>query len=410
MAVDYDPGQSQVIADPYPVFHRLQAEDPVHWSELQQAWLLTRRADIVAVLHDPRFSNATRLQAALDSLPESGPAELTAVGQRMATVLAYLDPPAHTRLRRLVNDAFRPRVMQGLRPRIQAFADLLLDPVQGKERMDLIADFAYPLTVLVGATMLGLPFQDLGRLAQWGDAFSMLAGPELVSSELRQEAERAMLELTEYFRDVLAQRRKRPGEDAISALIGGDAPGDRLSDDELTSACLMILLGGHRNLRNLMGIALLTLLRHPEQAAALQAEPALMPTAVEELLRYDFIEQGLTRVALDEVEIGGKTIQRGQMVLLLLGAANRDPVFYHEPDQLELRRRDNRHIAFGAGAHVCPGASLSRMVLEIAIATVLRRLPGLRLMVEAPPREERLGGRGLTALPVMFSPGPPRAR
>lgn len=410
MAIQYDPRNPDVCENPYPAYHRLRDQDPVHWSELQQAWLLTRRADIVAVLHDPRFSNAARLQAALQSLPEGGRAELTTVSQRMATILAYLDPPAHTRLRRLVNDAFRPRVIQGLRPRIQALADILLDVVQDKGRMDLIADFAYPLTVLVGATMLGLPLQDLGRLAQWGDAFSLLAGPELISSELRQGAERAMLELTDYFQDVVSQRRKSPGEDVISALIGDEGQGDQLTDDELTSACLMILLGGHRNLRNLIGIAILTLLRHPEQLAALHEDPALMPTAVEELLRYDFIEQGLTRVALDDVEIGGKTIRRGQIVLLLLGAANRDPAHYTEPDRLDLCRRDNRHMAFGAGVHVCPGASLSRMVLEIALATVLRRLPKLRLAMDVPPREERLGGRGLTSLPVTFSPALPRPR
>jgi len=403
MPVQYDPLAPDVRADPYPHYHRLRAEAPIHWNELVGAWVLTRYDDMVAVLRDPRFSSAARLVAALAPLGEVGQEELVAVRQTMSVVLAYQDSPAHTRLRRLTHAAFRPQLAEDLRPRIADHVDLLLAVVRDRGRMDVIHDLAYPLTVLTGAEMLGLPPRDLGRLARWSDDISALSGMELSDPETRRRAERATRELSEYFRDTIAERRARPRGDTISALMAVAADGDRLTEDELVAACVTVLLGGHRNLRNAIGVAVLTLLSNPEQLALLHADPALIGVAVEELLRYDFIEQGVTRVATTDIEIGGATIRAGEAVLLVLGAAQRDPAYFAEPDRLDLARQENRHLAFGHGTHFCPGAPMTRMVLEVVLTAILR-LPQLTLATPAPQREPRPGGRGLVSLPVTFAP------
>lgn len=405
MPLQFDSRRPELQDNPYPYYGRLRNEDPVHWSEPHQAWVLTRYADVSAVLRDPRFSAAARLRDALDSLPPAAQAELAVVAGAVSKTLAYLDLPEHTRLRRLVNIAFQPRVVETLRPQIQKVADALIDRVQDSGHMDVVSDYAHPLRLLVSAEMLGLPAGDIEELMQWVDEFTTSASVHgLGDPGPRRCAERAMGRLTGYFRTVLEERRQRPGGDLISALLTAQYDGDRLDDDELVAACLMLFIGGNQSTRAIVSIGILALLRHPDQLNALYEDRSRIGSAVEELLRYDALNQGLIRIAIQEVVLGGKTIHRGERVLLLLTAANRDPAQFTAPDRLDVERNPNRHIAFGSGVHFCTGAPLGRAVIQIALSTVVSRLPELRLAAETVEWRDGLRAHGLMSLPVSFLP------
>ncbi len=399
MAAEFDLLAPEVRADPYPLYDFLRAWDPVHWSEEAARWILTRYADISAVLRDGRFS-ADRATQFMRLLGAEEREHLGALEAGLARQLLFIDPPDHTRLRRLVNAAFTPRVVERMRARIQEIVDDLLDAVAPRGRMDVIADLAYPLPSIVIAEMLGVPPADRDRFKRWSDDLAAFIGlsPALVESARR--AQGSMLEFADYFREIIAARRAQPGEDLLSALIAAEAQGDVLSEEELLANCILLLAAGHETTTNLIGNGLLALLRHPDALARLRREPDLIRSAVEELLRYDSPVQATARLAKADVEVGGRTIQAGQGVVLLLGAANRDPEQFPDPHALDLARADNRHLAFGAGAHFCVGAPLARLEGQIAIGTVLRRFPDLRL-VDAPLAwRESVAFRGLESLPV----------
>ena len=306
--------------------------------------------------------------------------------------MLFRDPPDHTRLRALVNRAFTPRVIENLRSRIQQIVEQLLDRAQDAGAMDVIADLAYPLPVTVICDMLGVPPGDRDRIRQWSadvarslDAIGLPADPEIV--ERGRSARHA---LGDYFRGLIPERRTRPQADLLSLLIAAEERGDRLSEGELLAMCI------------LLGNGMLALLRHPEQLTRLRSEPALIQSAVEELLRYDSPVQRTARMTTVGVELGGRKIDEGSMVVAAIGAANRDPAHFADPDRLDISRRDNHHIAFGFGIHFCPGAPLARVEGQIAIGALLRRMPGLRLQVLTPEWRESSTLRGLKALPVMF--------
>ena len=390
----FDPFLPDFRANPFPHYRRLREAEPVHKSPLG-FWVLSRYDDCVSVLRDQRFGREG-FEALLEAMYG------TAQGERLPRSMLFQDPPDHTRLRALVSRAFTPRVVEGLRPRIQQIVDDIVDRARDARSMEVIGDLAYPLPVTVISEMLGVPAGDHASIRQWSadiarslDAIGLALEPEVV--ERGRVARRA---IGEYFRQLLPERRRHPRNDLLSLLIAAEEAGDKLSEPELLSTCVLLYIAGHETTVNLIGNGLLALLRHPDQLARLRADPGLVPSAVEELLRYDGPVQQTARFATADVELGGQRIDKGAMVVTLIGAANRDPAQFPDPDRLDVGRADNRHIAFGFGIHFCLGAPLARLEGQVALGTLVRRLPDLALASDHVEWRESQVLRGLKALPV----------
>ena len=392
----FNPMDPAFVADPYPTYHRLRAEDPVHHSPLG-FWVLTRYEDVSAVLRDPRFIK--------EPLAALVAARFGAdVPRGIGLSMLDRDPPDHTRLRSLVSKAFTPRVVEGLRPRIQQIVDGLIARAQAAGSMDLIEEFAYPIPVNVICEMMGVPVEDHERFKSWSldiarGLDSILLPPD---SDVPRRSAAARHAISDYFRQLIAARRASARGDLLSALIAAEEAGDKLNEEELIATCILLLIAGHETTVNLIGNGVLALLRHPDELRRLRQTPALITSAVEELLRYDGPVQRTARVAGDDVTIGGRTIRKGDMVMPFIGAADRDPAQFPDPDRLDLARSDNRHIAFGWGIHFCLGAPLARVEGQIAIDTLVRRLPRLALIEEHAEYRHSLTLRGLKTLPVKF--------
>jgi pimeloyl-[acyl-carrier protein] synthase len=392
----FNPMDTEFLADPYPTYHRLRAEDPVHQSPLG-FWVLTRYEDVSAVLRDPRFIK--------EPLAALVAARFGAdVPRGMGLSMLDRDPPDHTRLRALVSKAFTPRVVEGLRPRIREIVDGLIVRAQAVGAMDLIEEFAYPIPVNVICELMGVPVQDHERFKGW--SLDIARGLDSIwlppDSEVPRRSAAARHAISGYFRELIAARRASPRGDLLSALIAAEEAGDKLSEEELVATCILILIAGHETTVNLIGNGVLALLRHPDELDRLRRTPALITSAVEELLRYDGPVQRTARVASDDATIGGRTIRTGDMVMPFIGAADRDPAQFPDPDRLDLSRGDNRHLAFGWGIHFCLGAPLARVEGQIAIDALVRRLPRLALVGDTPEYRQSLTLRGLKTLPVKF--------
>lgn len=335
-------------------------------------WVLSPYAETMAVLRDPRFGH--------DNLGHADPAAAEPIFQWLTRTMLFLDPPAHTRLRGLVVRAFTARRVEALRPRIEAIVDALIDEAMASGGMDIVADFAYRLPVIVICDMLGVPEADRGYFLYESRIRGRVLDPVPLSREEFDEANQSVAELDGYFRRLFAYRRDNPGEDLTTALLAARDADDRLTDEEVLSNIGLLFGAGHETTANFIANAVLALERNPTQRALLQSDPALIPAAVEELLRYDSPVQLTGRRALEDVDILGQTIARGEEVIVLLGGANHDPAaFEGDPDTLEVTRRNVRPISFGGGIHHCLGAQLARIEGEIAISKLLRRLPGMRL-------------------------------
>jgi cytochrome P450 len=289
------------------------------------------------------------------------------------------DPPDHTRLRGLVRDAFSARVIQNIRPHVQAVVDQLVHRFEREGQVDLIRELAYPLPVIVISELLGVPAEDRDRFLVWSHDLTGLQATGGANTDYARRAARAVQQLEEYFRQICAERRGEPRNDLISQMIAAQDSGDKLSTDELINMCVTFLIAGHETTKNLIGNGILTLVNYPLNIEELESKPALMPAAVEEILRYESPIQRAWRRVTQDVRIGGKQIRAGELVFLMLGSANRDPLQFPDPDRFDIRRGDNRHVAFGFGVHFCIGAPLARVEAPIAIATVLRRLRNIRL-------------------------------
>lgn len=389
-----------VRADPYPFYAQLRSEDPVHWDEDLGFWVLTRFEDISSVYLDPRFSRAQGLLRGFERLPADERHIAQPVYQTLSRTTFYSDPPYHTRLRGIMNEGFTPRTMEQMRPRIQLIVDDLLAKVRQAGRMDAIRDFAYVLPILVIAGMLGLPAEDRRRLKDWSDDLFAVLGTVAHSHEQMQRASKSLVEMSEYVTDLSETRRAEPGEDLLSTLVA--EVGERLSREELVANVSMLLSAGHETTSNLIGNGLLALLRHPDQLQKLRDDPALLASAVEEMLRYDNPVQIAYRSAAEDAQVGGKWIRKGQLVNMVLGAANRDPERYSEPDRFDIARDEGKHLGFGLGIHFCIGAALVRLEGQIAFSAILRRLPRLALATDVLEWQEQPIFRGVKSLPVIF--------
>ncbi|HJY84582.1 MAG TPA: cytochrome P450 [Candidatus Binatia bacterium] len=394
-AVEFNPLLPEFRANPYPLYYRLRAEDPVHRSTLTGFWVLSRYADVAMVLRDNRFSrkdSATFLGERFGAGP---------VQQVYSKWMLFRDPPDHTRLRNLVNKAFTPRAIENLRPRIQEIVDFLIDAVANVGAMDVMVDFAYPLPVIVICEMLGVPSADRDRFKDWSGDIARTLDP-IQTPEMAERGNAVVQNVAEYFHALISERRRNPQEDMLSSLIAAEEQGDKLSEEELLATCILLFSAGHETTVNLIGNGTLALLQHPDQLAKLRDNPELIQSAIEESLRYDSPVQLTGRWVNEDVEIGSQVIHGGEMVLTLLGAANRDPVQFPDPDRFDITRSDNRHLAFGQGIHFCLGAALARLEAQLAIGTLLRRLPKLTRQTTTPEWREAFTLRGLRVLPVTF--------
>jgi pimeloyl-[acyl-carrier protein] synthase len=402
----FNPFLPEVHEDPYPLYHQLRAADPVHRSPLG-FWVLTRHADVLAMLRDARMSRDPRRSERMELLRSSAEVDELLSSEEAAPSMLFVDPPDHTRLRALVTKAFTPGAVERLRPRIEAIVAELLDRVGDAGEMDVVEDLAYPLPVTVICELFGVPERDRDRFRAWSRELVRLLDP-LVPTDSLERALRARQALRDYLRELIAERRAHPAGDLLTALIAAEDQGRQLSEPELVSMCVLLLVAGHETTVNLIANGTLALLRHPEARAGLQAGAELPGSAVEELLRYDSPVQFTSRHALADLEIGGRRVRAGETVIAVLGAANRDPAQFPDPDRLDLTRAPNRHVAFGGGIHFCLGAPLARVEARIAIGALLARLPGLELGPRPPVRRDTVTLRGLASLPVTFpAPVPP---
>jgi cytochrome P450 len=398
----YAPFSPDFKADPFPFYAQLRAEQPVHRATLpggRVAWLVTRYDDVLTVLRDRRF-----VKDGKGILTTEQRARLPRLTPALALInhdLLGQDPPNHTRLRALVSKAFTPGLIEGLRPRIQRLADELLDRMAPRGEADLMDEYAFPIPITVIGELLGVPAGDRDRFRAWSDAFISAPPTDESVQRLASDVE----SYVEYFRTLFDLRRREPGDDLISALVQVEEAGDRLSEPELFSMASIMLIAGHETTVNLIGNGALALLQHPDQLKRLRCEPEVIRPAIEELLRQSGpVESATERYAVEDIELGGVTIPRGEMVYAVLNSANRDASRFAEPDTLDLTRETRQHVAFGHGIHYCVGAPLARLEGQIALGTLIRRFPALRLTVAPEELVWRPGivMRGLTHLPVSF--------
>lgn len=388
------------LANPYPLYHRLRTEDPVHWDPYLHAWILTRYVDCVTVLHD--FS-ATRIPAP-EQLTAIGLSEMNPIVEVLARQMIFMDAPSHTRLRKLAAATFTNRRVEALRPHIQEITDSLIDTVLPQGRMDVIADLADVLPAIVTAELMGLPTTDRDQLNAWSKDFSEIVGGFQLNPGRTAWMLKTLDEMTAYFRDRMREEARQPKHGVVHALMTAEINGDRLTEEEVIANCIITLTGGQETTTNLIGNGLLTLLQNPQELAQLQADPSLMPSAVEELLRYESPIQHTARLAPADTELGGKKILKRAQVIAVMGAANRDPERFPNPDRLDIRRKDNQHLAFGWGPHLCFGATLARIEGQIALSNILRRLQNLVLEPAPIVWRYNMSFRGLETLPVTFEP------
>lgn len=389
-----------VLADPYPLYRRLREEAPVLWDPYLHAWVATRYADAQTVLL--RYS--ARRTPTPEQLARMGLASLRPIAAVMVRQMLFLDAPAHTRLRGLCSAAFTPRRVEALRAHIQRIVDGLLDRAGEAGEFDLMCEFAGPMPAIVTAEMLGAPVADHPQLRAWSTDFAEMLGNFQHNPGRAARVLASVEAMTDYFRAAIAERRRWPREGLIQSLMEAEFEGERLGEEEIIANCIVTMVGGQETTTNLIGNGVLALLRHPEEAARLRAELAARPQAiapaVEELLRYESPSQQTARLVPEDCELGGQNLRRGQAVIAVMGAANRDPERFAEPDRLDLARGDNRHLAFGWAAHFCFGAALARLEGQIAFTAILSRWPQLRLGEQRLEWRHNLGLRGLRALRV----------
>jgi len=423
--------REEIRANPYPFYAQLRSQDPVHWDEDMNFWIITRYADVASVYSDERFSRAQGLMRGFDRLPEDEQRIAQPVYHSFSKTMFYADPPYHTHLRGLMNNAFTPRRVEKMRPYIQWVVDDLLDFVQVKGKMDIIHDLAYPLPVMVIAELLGLPGQDRERFKGWSDDLFAILGTVRHSPHLMERASSSLAEMTEYVTALSHARRDQPQGDLLSALVsvaedGGEFSyphqagedsasfhskgrpvreqnaATQLTQEELFANINILLSTGHETTTHLIGNGLLALLQNPDQMQKLREQPALVASAIEEMLRYDNPVQITYRSALEDVLMGEKQIRKGDLVNSILGSANRDPERFSEPDRFDIARNEGRHLGFGLGIHFCIGAPLVRLEAEIAFTTMLHRFPELQLATDNLEWQEHPVFRGLKSLPVLF--------
>jgi cytochrome P450 len=393
----------EILQDPYPTYARMHEEGPLHYIEVANKWAvwsIFSHVECASIAKDPRLS-AKRAKQMLLPLPLSRQSEFSELTRMLSLWLIFMDPPEHTRLRKLLNKGFSPAAVEGLRPQAEAIVDRMLKPLQHGSEVELMSHFANPMPVCIISELLGVPQAMYAAFVDASRAIAAFRGNPNRTVEEARAAQDALIELTEFFRKTVAERRRNKGNDLISLLIDIEEEGEVLTEEELYAQCIALLFAGHETTRNLIGNGMYTLLKNPQQTAELRQNPELIRSAVEELLRFESPVQFTARVLKEDIEICGQLIRKGWTVQCMLGAANRDPKQFKEPDQLDLRRLNNQHLAFGAGLHFCIGAQLARLEGQIAILNLVQRFPKMKLAGPPPEWASTFGLRGLKSLSVI---------
>jgi cytochrome P450 len=400
---------AEFITDPYPIFQRLRDESPVHWVDAWGCWLITRSEDIETTIRDTkRFSSADRVTRVIERTPGFETGLLAALHENFAVGMAQRDPPDHTRVRGLVSSAFTPRRVEALRARVAELVDGYLDPHLADGRLELVADLAHPLPAVVIAELSGFPVEDRERFRSWTyriNSFFFQSGS--VDPTAAADANAAVREARDWIHDLLAERRTRPRDDLLSALVAAEDAADRLTEAELLSTAITLFLGGHDTTTQLIALGVSALVRHPDQLALLRERPDLVPAAVDEMLRYDAPFQMNLRYVTEPVDIAGERLETGDLIRQALGSGNRDPARFDDPDTFRIERPPARHLSFGLGPHFCIGAPLARLQAQVAVETLVRRLPNLRLDPDVDPTPDvrpDITSRGLRTLHLAFDP------
>ena len=394
----------EILQDPYPTYARLHEEGPLHYVDVGSKWAvwsIFSHAECSSIAKDPRLS-AKRARQMLLPLPLSRQSEFSELARMLSLWLIFMDPPEHTRLRKLLNKGFSAAAVEGLRPQAEAIVDQMLKPLQRGSDVELMSEFANPMPVRIISELLGVPQALHGTFVNASRAIAVFRGNPNRTVEEARAAQDALIELTEFFRKTVAERRRNKGTDLISLLIDIEEEGEVLTEEELYAQCIALLFAGHETTRNLIGNGMYTLLRHPRETAELREKPEMIRSAVEEILRYESPVQFTARVLKEDIEVCGQQIRKGWTVLCMLGAANRDPKQFRDPNQLDLKRLNNQHLAFSAGLHFCIGAQLARLEGQIAILNLVQRFPEMKLTGPRPEWAPTFGFRGLKSLSVIL--------
>ena len=394
----------EILQDPYPTYAHLHEEGPLHYVDVGSKWAvwsIFSHAECSSIAKDPRLS-AKRARQMLLPLPLSRQSEFSELARMLSLWLIFMDPPEHTRLRKLLNKGFSAAAVEGLRPQAEAIVDQMLKPLQHGSEVELMSEFANPMPVRIISELLGVPQALHGTFVNASRAIAVFRGNPNRTVQEARAAQDALIELTEFFRKTVAERRRNKGNDLISLLIDIEEEGEVLTEEELYAQCIALLFAGHETTRNLIGNGMYTLLKNPQQTAELREKPELIRSAVEELLRFESPVQFTARVLKEDMELCGQHIPKGWTVLCMLGAANRDPKQFKEPNQLNLGRLNNQHLAFSAGLHFCIGAQLARLEGQIAILNLVQRFPKMKLTGPRPEWASTFGFRGLKSLSVIL--------
>ncbi|WP_347553091.1 cytochrome P450 (plasmid) [Pseudalkalibacillus hwajinpoensis] len=385
----------EFIRNPYPFYDRLRSDNPIYWGNLLKypGWYVTGYEEAIAILKDTRFKNRI-------PLPQTSK-KYEHLKNLQNDMMLFKNQPDHMRLRMLVSRVFTTRVMEAYRPYIKEVANDLLNLVQNKKRMDIVSDFAFPLASLIIAKILGVPAEDRFQFREWSK--TLIQTIDLTRSrQALANGNETTIKLLDYFRDLINKRKDNPQDDLISMLIKEEQEGDKLTDEELLATCILLVIAGHETTVNLISNSILILLNHPEQLIKLMEKPTLIETAVEEFLRYESPTQMTARIASEDIEINGTAIKKGEHVYVLLGAANRDAKKFIDANKIDITRNPNPHLAFGHGIHFCLGSSLARIEAQIAIQTLLQRLPNLSIAAPDLQWRKLIGFRSLAELLIIF--------
>jgi len=399
MPIDYDLSGPDIFADPYPLYRRLRSDHPVHLDSHLGCWVVTSYEAVSAGLAHRALSSERVMRGTI--LQDPAWAELLPLFSSISNLMFYADPPRHTHIRSLINRALSARMVETWREHIQHIVNTLLDQVEGQGNMDVIADLAFPLPAQVIADMLGIPPHDRQQFKRWSDDLvDFLGNPPTL--ELCKRLLQSIKDFTCYLREVVADHQCHPRGDLVDALLQKDEQEQELTEEELLMNCVGLFVGGHETTTNAIGNGLLALLQNEGELQKLRNDPALISSAVEECLRYDSPVQFTARSALQTTEIGAKKVYKGQSVMLMLGAANRDPAVFAAPDTFDISRQYNRHLAFGQNIHYCIGAPVARLEMRVVLETMLKRLPSLHLADEQLVWNENLSFHGVKKLSVLF--------
>lgn len=398
----YNPSDPEVMANPFPVYARLRDNDPVHWSPTLKSWIITRYTDVRDMLLSDALS-VNRLVNFYSALPPKEAELLKDIIHYLNLWLAFRDPPDHTRLRRIMRHAFTAKAIEDMRPNIEDITGMLLDRLdqKGADKVDLISEFALQVPAFVIMDLLDVPRDMLDEFKEWSDDMAVFIGGARNSGDKYERAARGCQNMSAYFRELVAERTRNPKPGFLMDLINARDEGDKLSADELVATCILVLFAGHETTTNLIGNATLHLLRHPDQLARLRANPDLIDSAIEEVMRFDGPTNALVRVVAEDHERHGKSLREGERVFVMVNSANRDPRKFDNPETFDIERQQNRHLTFGQGIHLCLGAKLAREEGRVAIMALFDRFPDMTLDPEEGPEWlDAMVPRGTRRLPV----------